>query len=69
VRAVVGQQNAVELMAADMAGIGMPQKRKETLRHIARQVASGSLRLDTAHFKRLKHSLPIILQANTNLRR
>ncbi len=40
--------DATELMAADMASIGMPRKRKETLRQIARQVVSGSLRLDTA---------------------
>jgi 3-methyladenine DNA glycosylase/8-oxoguanine DNA glycosylase len=40
--------DAAELAAADMAGIGMPQKRKETIRQIARQVVSGSLRLDTA---------------------
>lgn len=40
--------DAAELVAADLAGIGMPQKRKETLRQIARQVVSGALRLDTA---------------------
>jgi AraC family transcriptional regulator, regulatory protein of adaptative response / DNA-3-methyladenine glycosylase II len=37
-----------EMLAADMATLGIPQKRKETLRQIARQIASGSLQLDTA---------------------
>jgi 3-methyladenine DNA glycosylase/8-oxoguanine DNA glycosylase len=40
--------DAADMAAADMASIGMPQKRKETLRQIARQIVSGSLQLDTA---------------------
>jgi 3-methyladenine DNA glycosylase/8-oxoguanine DNA glycosylase len=39
--------DAAEMATAGMAAIGMPQKRKETLWHIARQINSGSLRLDT----------------------
>jgi AraC family transcriptional regulator of adaptative response / DNA-3-methyladenine glycosylase II len=38
--------DAAEMVAAEMATLGMPQKRKETLRQIARQVLSGSLQLD-----------------------
>lgn len=37
---------AAELMVADMAVFGMPQKRKETLRKISQQVVSGALQLD-----------------------
>jgi AraC family transcriptional regulator of adaptative response / DNA-3-methyladenine glycosylase II len=40
--------DAAEMVAADMATIGVPQKRKETLRQIAQQIVSGSLQLDTA---------------------
>lgn len=40
--------DATDMVAADMTGIGMPQKRKQTLRQIAQQIASGSLQLDTA---------------------
>jgi AraC family transcriptional regulator of adaptative response / DNA-3-methyladenine glycosylase II len=54
--------NAAELMAADMAGIGMPQKRKETLRQIAGQIVSGSLQLETvgeyAHFVDTMKAVP-----------
>jgi 3-methyladenine DNA glycosylase/8-oxoguanine DNA glycosylase len=39
--------NAAEMLAADMTAIGMPRKRKETLRQIARQIVSGALQLDT----------------------
>jgi len=39
--------DAAEMVASDMASIGMPQKRKETLRQIAQQMVSGSLELDT----------------------
>jgi 3-methyladenine DNA glycosylase/8-oxoguanine DNA glycosylase len=39
--------SADELAAADMAAIGMPRKRKETLRLLAQQVASGALLLET----------------------
>lgn len=39
---------AGDMAAADMAGIGMPQKRKETLRQLARHVVSGSLPFDSA---------------------
>jgi AraC family transcriptional regulator of adaptative response / DNA-3-methyladenine glycosylase II len=38
---------AAEMMAGDITSIGMPQKRKETLRQIARQIVTGSLQLDT----------------------
>ena len=37
---------AAELMVADRAVFGMPQKRKETLREISQQVVSGALQLD-----------------------
>ena len=37
---------AAELAAANMTTIGMPQKRKDTLRQISHQVASGGLPLD-----------------------
>ncbi len=37
---------AADMVAADMAAIGMPQKRKETLRQISQQVVSGTLRLE-----------------------
>ena len=39
--------DAAEMVAADMTSIGMPQRRKETLRQIAQQMVSGSLELDT----------------------
>ena len=39
--------DATDLAAADLATIGMPQKRKETLRQIAKQIVSGALKLDT----------------------
>ena len=39
--------NAAEMLVADMAAIGMPQKRKETLRQIAQHIFSGSLHLET----------------------
>ncbi|WP_155320505.1 DNA-3-methyladenine glycosylase 2 family protein [Desulfosarcina alkanivorans] len=38
---------AEDLAAADMAAIGMPRKRKETLRQLAQRVASGALRLES----------------------
>jgi 3-methyladenine DNA glycosylase/8-oxoguanine DNA glycosylase len=37
---------AVELAAADLADVGMPRKRKTTIRELSRQVACGSLTLD-----------------------
>lgn len=37
-----------ELAAADLTAIGLPGKRKETLRRISRHIASGDLQLDTA---------------------
>ncbi|WP_372681344.1 AlkA N-terminal domain-containing protein [Desulfosarcina sp.] len=40
--------DAAEMVAAEMAAIGMPQKRKKTLREIAQHILSGSLRLDSA---------------------
>ncbi len=39
--------DAAEMLAGDMAAIGMPRKRKETLRQIAQHIFSGSLQLDT----------------------
>jgi 3-methyladenine DNA glycosylase/8-oxoguanine DNA glycosylase len=39
--------NAMELAATDMTRIGMPQKRRDTLREIAHQMGSGKLSLDT----------------------
>jgi AraC family transcriptional regulator, regulatory protein of adaptative response / DNA-3-methyladenine glycosylase II len=38
---------ADELAAADMTAIGMPRKRKKTLRQLAQRIASGALQLDT----------------------
>lgn len=38
---------ASELAAADLATIGMPQKRKATIRLLSKKIASGELRLDT----------------------
>jgi 3-methyladenine DNA glycosylase/8-oxoguanine DNA glycosylase len=40
--------DATEMATANLATIGVPQKRKKTLRHIAQQMVSGSLQLDTA---------------------
>ncbi|MGA6927458.1 MAG: AlkA N-terminal domain-containing protein, partial [Desulfosarcina sp.] len=37
-----------ELVAADMGTIGMPGKRKETLRQVSRQILSGALQLESA---------------------
>ena len=39
---------ADELAAADLTALGMPAKRKDTLRRVSQQVASGALRLDPA---------------------
>jgi AraC family transcriptional regulator of adaptative response / DNA-3-methyladenine glycosylase II len=39
---------ADELAAADLAALGMPEKRKGTLRQISRLIASGALQLDAA---------------------
>jgi AraC family transcriptional regulator of adaptative response / DNA-3-methyladenine glycosylase II len=39
---------ADQLLAADMASIGMPHKRKETLRQIAQHMVLGTLQLDAA---------------------
>ena len=39
--------DAADIIAADMASIGMPQKRKETLRQMARQIVTGSLQFNT----------------------
>ena len=45
---------AAELAAADMATVGMPQKRKETLRQLAQKIVSGELQLaavgELSHF-------------------
>lgn len=38
---------SAEMLAAEMTAIGMPRKRKETLRHLAQAIVSGSLQLDT----------------------
>ncbi len=39
--------DAAEMLASDMAAIGMPQMKKKTLRRIAQHIFSGSLQLDT----------------------
>lgn len=39
---------AGELAAADLAALGIPAKRKDTLRRMSEQIASGALRLDPA---------------------
>ncbi len=53
--------NAAEMLAADMAAIGMPHKKKETLRQIAQHIFSGSLQLDTvAELSRFVDSMTAI---------